>query len=202
MTQRDTTTDRLAKIIQVLQMGKKTGTLSVERGVGRSYEEGVISFVQGRVVEAKTHYLQGMAALMMLESWGVCRYAFIVQESGGESQMPQASQGPFPSSRQPPDTIQQPGNMPLALPSQSQERANHTDGSLPYTTIPMQVMSFAVATQVLANAGLSRLHLRVFLLINGQRTLSELALLVGRSPHELIIMLKELEQIGAIRFRA
>ena len=42
MPQQPTTlTDRLANVIQVIQLGRKTGTLTVERSNGNSLEQGV-----------------------------------------------------------------------------------------------------------------------------------------------------------------
>ncbi len=50
--QRETATDRLADVIEVAQLGQKTGLLTVERGNGITLEEGSITFVDGQVTEA------------------------------------------------------------------------------------------------------------------------------------------------------
>ncbi|TMC61826.1 MAG: DUF4388 domain-containing protein, partial [Chloroflexota bacterium] len=46
--QRETATDRLSNVIQVIQLGKKSGLLTVERGEGITFEEGAITFVNGQ----------------------------------------------------------------------------------------------------------------------------------------------------------
>src|SRR5260370_26174628 len=53
--QRRAMTDCLADLIHIIRMGEKSGVLTVERGEGRSLEEGLIIFVKGQVVEARVN---------------------------------------------------------------------------------------------------------------------------------------------------
>lgn len=79
--QRETVTDRLANVIEVIQLGRKTGQLSVERGAGSTYEEGYISFLNGQVIQAVTGWRSGQEALNWLIDWGACRFTFIPDAS-------------------------------------------------------------------------------------------------------------------------
>lgn len=81
---RDTATDRLSNVIEVVELGRRTGLLSAERGMGSSYEEGEIYFVSGRAIYAATYAVSaaatssaaGREAWGALSQWGVCRFAF------------------------------------------------------------------------------------------------------------------------------
>ncbi|MDQ2717809.1 MAG: MarR family transcriptional regulator, partial [Chloroflexota bacterium] len=55
------------------------------------------------------------------------------------------------------------------------------------------------ALQAVEHAGLSRAHRRLLLLINGERSIHELARLTGHDREEVSRMLYELERAGLIR---
>jgi len=73
---RVTVTDRLANVIEVVELGRRSGLLSVERGAGAMLEEGDIYFVTGRAIFATLAGLRGREALAMLGQWGDCRFSF------------------------------------------------------------------------------------------------------------------------------
>lgn len=145
---RGTTTDNLLNVIQVIQLGRKTGFLLVERGEGTAREEGEIAFVSGQIMEANSGYLVGEKALNRLKTWGVCRFLFV------------------PS---------------------------------PFSTKPVRIYRNDMGIQILHRKRLSRMHLRLFLLVDGQRDVVELARLVGKKPEEVQILLADLEAIGIIQ---
>jgi len=72
---RVTATNRLANVIEVVELGRRTGLLSAERdAVG--LEEGEIYFISGHPVYAVLGPLEGRDALNVLVRWGGCRFAF------------------------------------------------------------------------------------------------------------------------------
>ncbi|MGO8946233.1 MAG: DUF4388 domain-containing protein [Ktedonobacterales bacterium] len=73
---RVTATDRLSNVIEVVQMGRRSGLLSVERGAGTILEVGEIFFVSGSPTYAALSSLRGREALAALAQWGDCRFAF------------------------------------------------------------------------------------------------------------------------------
>src|SRR5215469_17629271 len=73
---RVTVTDRLSNVIEVVQMGRRSGMLSVERGAGSIFEVGDIYFVSGSPIHASLSSLRGREALSALGHWGPCRFAF------------------------------------------------------------------------------------------------------------------------------
>src|SRR5579859_5468267 len=73
---RDTFTDRLSNVIEVVELGRRTGLLSAERGAGQTREEGDVYFVAGVAIYAAVAGLRGREALSMLGQWRACRFAF------------------------------------------------------------------------------------------------------------------------------
>jgi hypothetical protein len=80
-----TETDRLSNVIQVLQLGQKTGRLIVERTDGSRFEQGTITFVNGQVVQANVNQQEGPEALDWLKSWGRCRFTFANEQRSGQT---------------------------------------------------------------------------------------------------------------------
>lgn len=73
---RVTTTDRLSNIIEVVELGRRSGMLTVERGFNQTSEQGAVYFFNGRVIYAVVEGLRGRDALAVLAGWGECRFAF------------------------------------------------------------------------------------------------------------------------------
>ena len=187
MIHRDTITDQLAKVIQVIQLGRRTGTLSVEHGEGSTFEEGLIIFVNGQVSEAKVGHRRGRDAFNWLNTWGMCRFAFTPQdkEQSAPETDPEAS---HPVPRTPADAKTTKPIPSLHLP----------DAALSMT--PIQVRGLDEAMRFIEAANLSRTHRQIFLLIDGRRTIIELIRLTGRKPHDLTQILNDLNLIGVVHF--
>src|SRR5690348_11973212 len=71
-----TATDRLSNVLDVVELGRRTGMLSVERDAGPMREEGEAYFVAGSPIYAVLGPLRGRGALGALARWGECRFAF------------------------------------------------------------------------------------------------------------------------------
>ena len=151
---RDAVTNRLAYVILTIQLGGRTGTLTIERDGDMGLEEGSIVFINGQVAWAKAGQRDNEAAFDWLKTWTTCRFAFI------------ASAPPI-----------------LTLPR----------ASTPYRTGQLDEGLFFIR-----HLGLSQSHRQVFLLIDGHRTMSELAHLTGRRADDLEMMLSDLEKVGVI----
>lgn len=116
---RVTATDQLANVIEVVELGRRTGLLSVERGVGLDSEEGEIYFVGGRAIYAALPGIQGRDALAIMSRWGTCRFSFDRDEPRPAPNIapatPSSASSPSLSGARalPPDfTTSQPGYMP------------------------------------------------------------------------------------------
>lgn len=194
--QRGTETSQLANVIEVIQLGRKTGVLTVERGTDVSLEMGEITFDYGHFVQARTNRgLQGQQAFIWLRSWSTCRFTFVsAQEATRTTQpLPTVSRHEFAQKKR--DT--QPQRVPpetLQLPTLSIKK---TDTAL--LVVPQRIQQLENALQLIAQAHLSRTHRQLFLLIDGQRNATELFRLIGRKSDEGLILLRDLTYIGVIR---
>ena len=194
--QRGTETSQLVNVIEVIQLGRKTGILTVERGIDSSPEMGEITFDSGHITQARSNRgVQGQQALVWLRSWGACRFTFVsAQETTRTTQpLPAVSQYEFAQKKR--DT--QPQRVPsetLQLPIPSIGR---TDTEL--LAVPQRTQQLEKALQLITQARLSRTHRQLFLLVDGQRNVAELLRLVGRRQDEGITLLRDLTYIGVIR---
>lgn len=193
---RGTLTDRLANVIQVIQLGRKTGTLLVERGEGTTREEGSIIFVQGQITQAQGGQRTNQAALTWLSTWGTCHFTFVTDASmkstGPIKALPHTphitTSQDTQSLRVMPATPTQ-GNNTLELPAYSPQGAR----------VPYRTRSADEAIALLNRAKLSRVHRHLLLLVDGRRTFAELVRLVGRKPEEVQKVLQDLQQIGVLQ---
>ncbi|GAC1371123.1 MAG: hypothetical protein NVS2B12_25910 [Ktedonobacteraceae bacterium] len=195
-------TDQFINILQVIQLGRKTGRLRVERGEGAQREEGEILFDCGHVVKAHCGQLTGEHALTRLKTWGACRFIFI-------NTVTERTTAPLPELRAFPSTdadhvaLQDSGpQLRLSTHGGQGGEWSTATGPLPSTATPSgpyRLYHTEEGVQIIMQAQLSRLHRHLFLLVDGQRTLPELARLLGRRSEDVQQLLLDLEWIGVIQ---
>jgi hypothetical protein len=229
-----TETDRLANVIQVLQLGQKTGRLIVERDNGPYFEQGIITLVNGQVVQAGFNQWQGPEAFNQLKNWGACRFAFTPeQRSNTTGRMPALAPQPSPTQLAPSPGWGEPGNLsagtsslrnpagvsplrkrsestaPLAGSTHPQESVhNRTTRNLggarqptpiAWLATPYRTRHMEEGMHLIEHMGLSRTHRRLFLLIDGSRTVNELIRLMSHDPEDVQKLLQDLERAGVIQ---
>ena len=182
-SQRETLTDSLTNIIQILQLGYRSGTLTVERHAGQGIEEGYIVFSNGRVVDARTNQYSGLAAFNYLNTWGSCRFSFINASDTQDA----LSSGSYSS-----NSVRVPSVPGSFSPVGASGRAVHS----PFPRLSQAGMAAISHPEAVS---VQRLHRRLLLLINGHRNLTALARLMARNPDEVQVLLDELEQAGLIQ---
>ncbi len=201
---RGTVTDRLLNVIQVLQLGKKTGHLTIERDEGKGQEKGEIIFVEGQVTQAYGGNLRGQEALNWLSTWGACRFIFVPATLEKTTNPLTTQTQPFTSSPKATQPLNDTNpRVTAAMPSTHQrpEWANsaaHPASSSSGSAVPHRTRAVNVSFHLLDQAKLSRAHRHLFLLIDGNRTITELVRLTGRPSEEILRLLQELEHIGVI----
>jgi hypothetical protein len=182
MKPRGTVTNKLADVLQVLQLARRTGKLEVERaGAGNVIEQGMITLHNGQITDAIFGPYKGGAALDLLSKWSTCYFTFHVSATT-ENVAPLNTPQP-------------------RAPITNGLRRDPTTGPLtgPLPDVPYRIYSIEDALPQFANKGLTRIHRQLFLLIDGQRAVQELARLTGRSPAEIETLLADLERAGFIR---
>jgi DNA-binding HxlR family transcriptional regulator len=191
MQQRETATDRLADVIQVIRLGRKTGVLTVERGQGTTFEEGNIVFANGQIVQASVGSLNGKGALAWLSAWGNCMFTFIEQPVNNTPTPTTASTSyPFSLNTSSSQTEKQTHNNSPTMESSEQRVVSDP---------PRRTKSIEEGLALLEQRGFSRVYRRLLLLIDGRRSIVELGRLVGQSVEEVTRQLDELERAGFIQ---
>ncbi|MBE3558909.1 MAG: DUF4388 domain-containing protein [Ktedonobacteraceae bacterium] len=199
MKPRGTVTEKLADVIQLLQLTHKTGLLTVERsGMGNTLEQGVIRLVNGQITDASLGPLRGAMAFDRLMSWGTCYFVFQpVTTSLPSSVQSQAvspmSSGPLPSNL---------NTDPLAGPVEPVSESITPLPAAIQQVVPYRIRSASEILPYFSRLGLSRTHRQLFLLIDGQRTLEDLVRLMGHRADEIRTLLADLERAGLIRLQS
>ncbi|HEY1349526.1 MAG TPA: DUF4388 domain-containing protein [Ktedonobacteraceae bacterium] len=205
-----TETDRLVNVIQVLQLGQKTGRLIVERNEGPLFEQGIITFVQGQIVQASVNQHQGPDALDWLKSWGACRFTFTPEPRPTPTGHMPTLVSPPPGQRT--TGYRTPGTSPLPTPPTGPTYPRQMDtritGNLrgpgqptptAWLATPYRTRHIEEGMYLIERMGLSRAHRRLFLLIDGGRTVKELIRLMAHNPEDTHRLLQDLARAGVIQ---
>lgn len=191
--QREASTDRLVGIIVTIKLERKSGQLRVRRGEGLTSEEGALTFVQGQVTQANVGRRNGSDALNWLSTWGQARYTFT-------STLTPTVEEEIPAfSGMPPSSPERRITNPLPDIQVNTDKLEFTHPLAPDREVPYISVELAEAIPGIERAGLSRSHRRLYLLIDGHRSVHDLVPLIGKKPEEVRSMLHDLEWLGIIR---
>lgn len=180
--QHEATTDRLVGIIANIKIERKSGQLRVRRGEGLTTEEGILTFIQGQVTQASVGRRSGTDALNWLCTWGRARYTFTSPGSDEGSAFSALSNSAARGNTQ----VNTDRLETEPLPEMQRE-------------VPRVCTQFAEASIRIERAGLSRSHRRLYLLIDGHRSVHDLEPLIGRKSEEVRSMLQDLEWLEVIQ---
>jgi len=221
----DQVTHRLVTFIQSIQLRRGSGLLSAKRGEGASVEEGSIIFVNGQVTDAKVGRYTGSEAFNRLSTWENCHFSFVLQGSSQEAHLNLSHTNAMPSLPTTSELDVFPTTQSLSLDqveplptTQSLSPVLEGNRSDPETSpnlfsqltfkqgylylggtgVPRPGRRLSAALQMIDLMGLSRAHRRLFLLIDGKRSIDELAPLIGRTPDEVSELLRDLERASVI----
>ena len=184
--QRGTETEQLFQIIEVIQLGRKTGVLYIERDTQARVESGRIRFDYGQMSEARggqNEELTGTAAIRWFRTWSRCRFFFLPAESGS---LPVARTTPSQG-------IQPPAYEKELSPRETAPRLSATHADVPHLTHTVEQ-----GLALIERTGLSRIHRHLLLLIDGKRSSAELARLIGRRLDDVQKALNDLSRLGII----
>jgi hypothetical protein len=221
---RVTATNRLSNVIDVVEMGRRSGMLSVERGGGSVLEVGEMYFVSGVPTYVALAGLRGREALLALSTWGPCRFAFdtdstqpppniVVTDPSlythprdqGSSTPPMASPGPAAGSQ----AMRRLQTRPLG-PRQTGSLNQYGSYTPPNTNLntaslgrrPRRAPDVRDLMMVVTTYNLSRNHRTVLLLADGEHSILDLARLSSKSVDEITVLLADLESRGLVYYYA
>ena len=188
-------TDRLETTLQDIESMQQTGILNVERAKGGVRETGSITFLYGQPVEATAGTRSGNDAFEWLTTWSNCRYVF-------SARLPSEIIVSLP----PVLTPKNAHASPLALLTRFIQPTTEAGltllgaSSTPSLPGPYRLLDDLEALACIQRAGFSRLHLHVFLLLDGQRTPDDIVYLTNRPLHKIQQALSDLEHVGLIKY--
>lgn len=203
---------RLVSIIQAIQLGRETGILIAKRGEGNSAEEGRIVFTSGRITEVKTSRPNISDAFNHISTWENCLVSFIPQDSskdisylleGSSKDASISSEGqkfisstPLPKGARPVHEHSQ--DLPRNTPVSNLSLPVAFTGQELVASVPLLLQPLPVALQRIDQVGLSRAHRQLVLLIDGKRSLENLAHGMGRTMSNIQELLRDLTRSGFI----
>lgn len=212
--------ERLITAIQRVQLSRMTGTLIAKRGDGVTYEEGIVTFTKGQISQTKVGRRSGPDALNWLSTWSNCSCSF---SSSSDAEVALFSSllrtsssieaNAIPETTLPSTATTFTPTSPLRRlqvtppPVAATPRPNSFTSSMPPTpspinaakTIPQRIRQAEEALYMIDSQNLSRTHRHLFLLIDGNRSLSELVRLLKRSESDILNLLRDLEIAAVIR---
>lgn len=220
-------TDQINNILQVIELGRKTGWLTVERGEATQQEKGEIVFDKGHIVDVHYGQLSGVAAFNQLQTWGPCRFVFVNNPTGQPSGALQ-EYSPLTTRENNPRTTDSMTNIQRNTQSNKITLRQPTDSLSTFSTAPLPAMQQPKPTPMQqsgtgwtggnrgptprrtgpADEGLARLsqfqvsrqHRQCYLLIDGRHCYAELIRLMNRNPGEILQILQDLINIGIIQY--
>jgi hypothetical protein len=199
MWQQQDAGNRLANIIQRLQARRETGQLTVKHGRGMGTEEGIIVFENGKILEARIGRRVGAEVFNRMSRWEncSCRFArFIDISTESLETFPGLLAEMSPMYLSTPTDLSLSQTAPLDLFTRTTSSGNLAPTPI---VVPYPASQHLEALKKIEQQGLSRAHRRLFLLIDGRRSLSDLTRLMSREQDEVYRLLQDLEREAIIR---
>jgi len=199
-------------VLDIALRRRQRGILSIESQQGNVLEEGEIHVENGQITYARTNQSGGQAALQTILGWRGVYFTFATQDYPAQVNI--AS----PDTAASPVTTKVQRETPLGLPA-----ASGSDTYLPITPpgIPqLDIGSTAEASRLSAtmpgtewiiprrvdkeqdvlSLPLTRPQRSIYMLVDGRRSVSDLARCTRKTMQEIVRMLSELQERGLITF--
>ncbi|HEY7417946.1 MAG TPA: DUF4388 domain-containing protein [Ktedonobacteraceae bacterium] len=189
---RENSADRLVDVLELIRSRCHSGLLSVERFAGERFEEGELYFEMGRPVYARTGHRSGAEAFARLVAWRQIYFFF-----DKDAPHPSVASEDMDTTTLSTDSAHE-QNFSGANHENPEEHTAPSRGAPAFSTgdrvIPRKLVS-GVDVETLS---LTRLQRLVYLLVDGRRTIADLARCLGRNTAGVKPVLDELQEQGLI----
>ena len=189
---RENSADRLVDVLELIRSRCYSGLLSVERFVGGQFEEGELYFEMGRPVYAHTGHKSGTDAFARLVEWRQVYFCFdkdaLHPSVSSEGQDTPTLSAASTNKRSPLSEGRKSPAKPIISPL---DASALSEGD---RIVPHKLVS-GVDVRMLS---LTRPQRLVYLLVDGRRTIADLARCLGRSTAGVKPVLDELQEQGLI----
>lgn len=210
---RDNAVENLSDVIELIRKRRQSGLLSIERTYGGLFEEGEIYFHGGQPIYARQGQITGGDALSRLLGWHQVYFAFLTDQPQPAANIPATvatranvamATDPAAQSINPARTnsTNSRNNLPYNDKSQSAVPGSYTQSAFPLTgntpglewLIPQKLGN----DRNVLSLPLTRPQRSIYLLIDGKRSVSDLARCTRKSFQEIERLLSELRERGLI----
>ncbi|MBV9230083.1 MAG: DUF4388 domain-containing protein [Chloroflexi bacterium] len=191
---RDNPAERLGDVLELIQSRGQHGLLSVERFEAGRFEEGEIYFDGGKPVYARCGNMSGKEALSWLSSWRQIYFSFKKNAPRPRlfTEMPPAISPLPPSSPQSGQkAVRESSSEYKKAPVNSGSGFSYSD---PGSIVPQRLR----VDQDVLSLPLTRPQRSIYLLVDGHRTLVDLARCVNKNIVDVIQLLAELQEHGLV----
>jgi hypothetical protein len=207
----------LSEVIKQLLIYRLTGVLTVWRAADPRREEARFVLEEGRplyIVWRSFKQYANDAMLTWFNSWGEIHFTFLTTEARLRLPAPRSemARDPLPKTATPLPTVQpfkpaqRPANLREGRDELQQDRANGLHRPGPGSLMPLTSPATCVAVLTVSGknypaASLPRYDRTIFLLINGRRTLMDLAQLTKRPVDEIYATFHRLQSLQLISIK-
>jgi hypothetical protein len=197
---RENIAESLLPVLEFFRARQQTGLLSIERVYNGMLEEGEIYLRAGRPIYAATGQISGQDALNRLLNWHQIRFAFLPN-----APYPPAPANPYTSMPRVtpllPGVSQTNGELPMATDRVNDDAAGYI-GISPAETIYKPGLEWLIPQRLSGDLRvlemLTRRQRSVYLLVDGKRTIADLARCTGKTVQEIERVLVELQEQGLL----
>jgi hypothetical protein len=220
---RDISAENLSDVLELIRKQRESGMLSVEHYQGSILEEGELYFQDGQIIYAKTGLLSGQEAFYALLRWRKVLFTF--QRNARPPRSPSAATDTTNSkvsvTTNPPvqEKTGNTGNLPVTPPTIPQltirktpsmirnvdtpgdgvpNTLNATPSSMAAPGMEWIIPSRLNTDRNVLSLPLTRPQRSMYLLVDGQRSISDLARCTRKSFQEVEHLLQELQQRGLV----
>jgi hypothetical protein len=189
---RDTVAEGLGDVLDLIRARRQSGLLSVERMQGGRFEEGEIYFQHGQPVYARTGQMVGQEAIVWLLSWHPVYFTFSSEESRFAANIP-----PTNNSKDGMAIPVSSGSSSQAFAKRPQSGTNlalNGNRTFPEWLVPQKLGN----DRDVLSLPLTRPQRSIYLLIDGRRSVADLARCTRKSMQEIERLLSELQERGLI----
>lgn len=192
--------ENLRDILELARSRRLNGIMIIEHKQAGKVEEGEVFFQTGQPIQARIGRLAGQDALNWIMRWHNITYSIGTDESlqsiatSNISTQNIASPTPIP-------TYLSPNGLPSARPVAAQVQVNERSSLLNNTSTPgidwLVPQKRGIEREVLA-LPLTRRQRFIYFLVDGRRTIADLARCTGKNTQEIELILSELHEQGLI----
>lgn len=192
--------ESLRDILELARTKRLNGLMAIEHIQGSKVEEGEVFFQAGQPIQARVGHLVGQDALNWLMNWHNITYSIDTDESlQSVSTTNIGNRNNTTSSPTP--TYVTPNRMPSSGPVFAETPANGERSILNNTSTPgiewLVPQKRGFERDVLA-LPLTRRQRFIYFLVDGRRTVTDLARCTGKNTQEIELILSELQEQGLI----